>query len=227
MSDLDAIRRWLDQSKYDPSVSDFALAKFENNLRSILDVHTRRLNLAALYSRLLIEWLGSLKSGDEQAPLEDPDEDFEVVQSIQKKRLEQLRERSGKIVFGPLFTDQEEINRYLSSLFEGVDGAKAITKLRQGSQKAGTNLLQQKQPFDREELKHCVRSLLKNDLLNQEKQASLRDFLRDDTVLDDDQGCLKCAIRTHPKLDVECNKRNTCSSGSLLHGHLCRTRDLD
>ena len=185
VSKLDAIRRWVDQSKYDPSISETTLAKYEEELRSSLDVHTRKLNLSALYSRLLIEWIESPKTGDEEPPSDEMDEGFDMVQNIQKERLDQLREKFEKVVFEPLITDEKEINSYLSSLFEGVDGTKDIEQLREGIRENAKNLWEEKQPFDRNGLKRCIKSLLKNDLLNQEKQATLREFLRDDTVLDE------------------------------------------
>ena len=185
VSKLDAIRRWVDQSKYDPSIPEATLAKYEEDLRSTLDVHSRKLNLAALYSRLLIEWIESPKTGDEEAPSAEMDDGFDLVQNIQKERLDQLREKFEKVVFEPLVIDEGKINSYLSSLFEGVDGAKDIELLREGIRENAKALWEEKQPFDRDGLKKCIESLLKNDLLNQEKQATLREFLRDETVLDE------------------------------------------
>jgi hypothetical protein len=185
--ELDAIHRWLGQSKYDPSVPEAALNKFETRLRSILDVHSRKLSLADLYSRLLIEWIESPKTGDDEAPpeLDDLPEDFDVVQNIQKERLQQLRERFEKVIFEPLETDAEEIKAYLESLFDGDERAPALDKIRKRVRSKGKELLETKQPFDRDGLKSCIQSLLKNDLLNEEKATSLKEFLRDDTVLDE------------------------------------------
>lgn len=54
--DTSNVRRWVEQSQFDASVPDTMLSGFEDRLRSHLDVQTRKLDLAALYSRLLTEW---------------------------------------------------------------------------------------------------------------------------------------------------------------------------
>lgn len=64
-SDLSNIHRWLNQSLYDDSVPQSMLQDFENQLRAHLDMQTRRLDLADLYSRLLREWLNSADAGEE------------------------------------------------------------------------------------------------------------------------------------------------------------------
>ena len=57
--DLSNILRWVDQSCVDTSVSHEKLLGFEEMLRGQLNMQTRRLDLADLYSRLLREWLSS------------------------------------------------------------------------------------------------------------------------------------------------------------------------
>ncbi|KAH6692103.1 hypothetical protein BKA61DRAFT_282026 [Leptodontidium sp. MPI-SDFR-AT-0119] len=53
--DIKNARRFLEQSHFDASVPAAMLDDFEAQLRSKLDVQSRRLDLAALYSRLLTE----------------------------------------------------------------------------------------------------------------------------------------------------------------------------
>ena len=51
------VTRWLKQSHYDPTIPDRLLAEWEQLLRKKLDVQSRRLSLAELYSRLLTEFV--------------------------------------------------------------------------------------------------------------------------------------------------------------------------
>ena len=67
--DLSNIRRWLEQSRFDSTIPEAMIHQFEEQLRSQLHVQTRRLDLGALYSRLLTEWLNPTESSDEQFPL--------------------------------------------------------------------------------------------------------------------------------------------------------------
>lgn len=50
---LDNLERWLAQSKYDASIPESRLASFDHQLHAKLDVESRRLDMAHLYSRLL------------------------------------------------------------------------------------------------------------------------------------------------------------------------------
>jgi hypothetical protein len=50
---LDNIQRWLDQSRYDASIPVSKLDSFSRQLRAKLDVQSRKLDMAHLYSRLL------------------------------------------------------------------------------------------------------------------------------------------------------------------------------
>lgn len=50
---LNNLQRWLDQSRYDASIPASKLASFSRQLRGKLDIHSRKLDMAHLYSRLL------------------------------------------------------------------------------------------------------------------------------------------------------------------------------
>jgi hypothetical protein len=50
---LDNMQRWLDQSRYDASIPVSKLDSFSRQLRAKLDVQSRKLDMAHLYSRLL------------------------------------------------------------------------------------------------------------------------------------------------------------------------------
>ncbi|EEP76423.1 predicted protein [Uncinocarpus reesii 1704] len=183
--ELQNMVRWLDQSRYDPTVPESMLVSFETELRSSLDRHTRKLDLADLYSRLLIEWVSSPGSNEPEPELLEEGEAFDIVQDIQKEKLQQLRERFEKVVFEPLITDEMEIVEYLESLFAGDDRQQALKHIRSRVSDYGESLFNTNPLVTRPELKACIKSLLRNDLLNDEKSATLTEFLRDDTVLDE------------------------------------------
>lgn len=60
---LDNIQRWLDQSRYDASIPVSTLVSFNAQLGAKLDIQSRKLDTAHLYSRLLTgmssPWRGS------------------------------------------------------------------------------------------------------------------------------------------------------------------------
>ena len=91
---LQNVRRWVDQSAFDPAVPEAKLLGFEEHLRAQLAQGTLKLDLAHLYSRLWTECIQS-PTASEPPDLEksESDESFEVVEDRQKARLEQLRNK--------------------------------------------------------------------------------------------------------------------------------------
>ena len=176
------IGRWLEQSRCDPSIPSSMLEKFEEQLRSKLDVQSRKLSLAELYSRLLTEWLDSAAviAGD-SLPQEETELDgsFEV---LGKDKLQQLCDKFAAVVFTPFSTDELEIDVYLRQLFEGDIGIKALSNLRNVIKAHGNNILEDP-PFDTETLEWCIKGLLHNTLLDDEKKSTLQEFLENDIVL--------------------------------------------
>ena len=160
------------------------LDDFERELTARLDVQTRRLDLADLYSRLLREWLssGGEVISDEDLVMEESaslDGNFDVVE-IERDRLQQLREKFEAVVFTPVETDQVEIHDYLESLFDGEDGAKALERLRRDVQcTADSSSLANPAPFNDRVLTWCLKGLLANELLSDEKKSTLREFQQD------------------------------------------------
>ena len=180
--DLSNIRRWLEQSVFDSTIPETTLQQFEEQLRSQLHVQTRRLDLGALYSRLLTEWLKPAEITDDQVTLDEPealDGSFEVVE---RDRLKQLKDKFSAVVFEPLETDEVEISLHLEGLFPEDVGAKALERLRRDIERMGTYIRDNKAPFEDRTIRWCLKGLLANDLLREDKKAILQDFLRDEVA---------------------------------------------
>lgn len=180
---LPNMKRWLDQSCFDDSIPEEMLQSFDEQLRSQLHIQTRRLDLADLYSRLLREWLNTSNS-ETEVDLADEDnasldESFELVE---KDRLRSLREKFEAVVFTPLETNEVEIDNYLSKLFEGDNGAKALDRLRKQTESMGKYSFKTSEPFDETSLRWCLKGLLANDLLSDEKKTILQEFLKDEVA---------------------------------------------
>ena len=192
--------RWLKQALHDPTVTDAKLLECEKNFVSRLDQNSRKLDLAHLYSRLLTDWIKSKPESESEPELDDierseSDDSFELVQDTQKARLEQLRDKFARVVFEPLVTDEVEIDNYLSRLFEGDDGQRALEDLRCDVSSNGKMMLKAYFRIDDRSTRWCIKALLKNQLLNDEKKASLNDFLKDDAVLSEIKDVLNMRLR--------------------------------
>ncbi|KAF5672312.1 ubiquitin ligase [Fusarium heterosporum] len=174
------IKHWLSQSKYDVSVPAESMQAHEDLIRSHLEVPSRKLALGHLYARLITEWMTSVSSEPAQE-----EESFEVLDQ-QKERLQQLCDKFEQVVFEPLQTDEVEIDLYLNELFQGDRGeesAKSLKSLREAITNSCGQIFGAKAPFDSATLKWCINGLLAEDLLSDEKQAILRDFLEKPVVL--------------------------------------------
>ncbi|KAI9163662.1 putative ubiquitin-protein ligase [Paramyrothecium foliicola] len=175
------IRHWINQAKYDVSVPDELLETHEKFLRSQLEIPSRKLSLGHLYSRLMTEWMAA-SVGDATTSEVDS---FEVVDH-QHQRLKELCDKFERVVFEPLETDEVEIDLHLNELFQGdgtEESVQSLSTLRKSIGDFCQNILDSKAPFDSGTLNWCINGLLAEDLLSDEKQGILRDFLENPVVL--------------------------------------------
>jgi len=184
---LSNIRRLLDQSHFDGSIPSEMLESFEKQLRKKLENQSCKLSLANLYSQLMTEWMNPAPSDPQQpetSESEDSEDSFEILER-QKERLQELCDKFESVVFEPLETDEVEIDLYIQELFAGDEGAKALRNLREKVKNHGDYMLADKTPFDETSLTWCIKGLLAEDLLSEEKQNALRDFLENKLVLNE------------------------------------------
>ncbi|KAI0856322.1 hypothetical protein F4860DRAFT_506817 [Xylaria cubensis] len=172
---------WLQQSAYDASIPFKMLQSYEALLRSKLEVQSRKLGIGHLWSRLVTEWMNSTTPISE-AP--DADGGSDEVDR-QEKRLKELCEKFEEVVFTPLETDEARIEQYMQGLFSSDEAKKSLTSLRFQIQGHEQVLFSREEPFNREVLGWCINGLLAEDLLSDEKQVILREFLGSPVVLDE------------------------------------------
>ena len=60
---LENIKRFLYQSRHDPSVSNALLEEWQSDLQAELDIHSRKYEYASLLGRLVTEWIERTKDG--------------------------------------------------------------------------------------------------------------------------------------------------------------------
>ncbi|KAJ8115644.1 hypothetical protein OPT61_g2756 [Boeremia exigua] len=178
-TDLINVDRFLDQARFDPSVSPDVLKDWEEKLKRHVTIQATKFEYASLYGRLVTEWLSSEKQAAADGDV-DMSESFEELPSV--KKLEARREWE-KIVFEPVCIDLHALNTYLESLFT-VDKkvAVALTGLRQRVRDFEDNLTSSSQ-FNNDTLRWVLRSLQMSDLLPNEKREVLGDFLNNDVIL--------------------------------------------
>jgi hypothetical protein len=160
------------------------LQLFEEQLQGKLEIQSRKLSLADLYSRLLTEWMNppTSISNDSPIPESSSEDSFEVVER-QKQRLQELCDKFESVVFEPLDTNETEMHNFMNSLFAEPEAAKALEDLRQQIKNKSSAMLTDPTPFNEESLTRCIKGLLTEDLLSDEKQSILQEFLQNKLVL--------------------------------------------
>ncbi|GKT40467.1 uncharacterized protein ColSpa_00648 [Colletotrichum spaethianum] len=183
-NDVDNIESLLAQSKYDASVPAHMLQSSEDFLRSKLDVQSHKLSMAHLYSNLVTEWMnpGEPMESTAATALAEEESSFEFIDR-QKERLQNLCDQFENVVFTPLDTDEVEINKYLNGFFDTDDKKEVLRTVRYHMRSKSEAMLVTARPFDERTLKQCIKGLLEQDLLSDEKQGLLKEFEHNEVVL--------------------------------------------
>ncbi|KAF2018533.1 hypothetical protein BU24DRAFT_418061 [Aaosphaeria arxii CBS 175.79] len=178
-TDLSNLDRFLEQARYDPSVSPKVLADWEKCIVHYLAVQSSKYQYADLYGKLVTEWLSSEKQ-------ETSDGDVEMAESFEEipgaKKLE-ARTEWEKVVFEQAKVDTTALSSYLRDLFfSKKDVGKAIEELRKTVENFEQNSIGA-DPFNVSTLRWVIDGLQSSDLLNNEKREVLKDFLSNDIIL--------------------------------------------
>lgn len=178
--DLINLDRFLEQARFDPSVSVKVLGAWEKTLLQYLSVQSTRFQYADLYGKLIHEWLSSDKTSS-------TGDDVEMAESYEEipgaKRLA-ARTEWEKNVFAPADVNNDNLRAYLEELFitGKKDAATAIREMRKNVQAFETRLSNSSQ-FTVHTLRSTINSLQNSDLLSNEKREALKDFLSNDVIL--------------------------------------------
>ncbi|TVY84463.1 histone H3, partial [Lachnellula suecica] len=181
---LKNFERFIEQARYDPSISPKLLGDWEQSLMKRLDVQSLKYQYAALYGQLVTEWLSAeKKSAPVDISSDDPMEGFEEINSAKR---DSSREEWEKLVFEPLQTDEAAIGKYLWSLFSkggtNRQAAKGLEALRREVEAFESQLSSPNQ-FNEQVLRWTINGLLNANLLSDEKNAVLKDFLASSVIL--------------------------------------------
>ncbi|USP74526.1 uncharacterized protein yc1106_01800 [Curvularia clavata] len=178
-TDLQNLSRFVEQARFDPSVSGKILGDWEKTLLQYLSVQSTKFEFADLYGKLVTEWLSSKASPDEGEV--EMAESFEEVPGAKK-----LAHRAAweKDVFEAGEVDENVVRSYLESLFMNgeKENVEAIGNLRV-KVKDFQNSLNDPNLFDVFSLRMTIEGLRASDLLSNEKREALADFLSNNVIL--------------------------------------------
>lgn len=180
-TDLRNLSRFLDQARFDPSISPRIMQRWKSTLLDYLDVQSLRYQYADLYGKLTMEWLASSTPEVKQPQSGDLDmsDDFERVST--KARLE-AKQKWEKHVFEEAKVDSAVIQQFLNQLFAAKGAKKALDRVRQDITNV-ESMFSSPQQFNTYTLKWTIKGLLSSDLLDNEKRQVLRDFQSNEVIL--------------------------------------------
>jgi hypothetical protein len=223
-TDLKNLDRFLEQTRYDPSVSPKVLEGWEKMLHQYLSVQSAKFQYADLYGKLVTEWLSSEKKTS-------TDDDVKMTESFEElpgaKRLE-ARTEWEKAVFEPMDVDIKGLQNYLDTLFVAPrkDVANAIYKLRKKTEEFEASLSASKQ-FSVSNLRWVIEGLQISDLLSNEKREVLKDFLGNEIILGEIGDVLNMRMAALSRWTwgdhVPVEQRRKLNGGYSVHMHEDRT----
>ncbi|CAO2650340.1 Nn.00g016320.m01.CDS01 [Neocucurbitaria sp. VM-36] len=179
-TDLKNLDRFLEQARFDPSVSAKVLDDWEKTLLQYLSVQSTKYQYADLYGKLVTEWLSSEKGTPVDGNVEMT-ESFEELPGAKKLA---ARAEWEKNVFEPANVDVQALKAYLDELFitNKKDASIAIRELRNKVAEFENSLSGPSQ-FSVSTLRWVIGGLQHSDLLSNEKREALKDFLSNDVIL--------------------------------------------
>ena len=186
--DLSNLDRFLAQARYDPSVSPKILQQWQQTLFRHLEIQSLKYTYASLYGQLTTEWLSTKRtaaptSGDKDVEMDD----FEHISAGKKVETRRKWEES---VFRGTEVDQAAVTKLLHDLFEAMpDESKhlprAMKVLRDRVGEFERELTSNNNNFNRDTVGWTIQGLISSDLLDDEKRAALRDFVGNETILNE------------------------------------------
>ncbi|KAF2034986.1 hypothetical protein EK21DRAFT_85090 [Setomelanomma holmii] len=168
-TDLKNVDRFIEQARFEPSVSP-----------KYLSAQASKLQYADLYGKLVTEWLSSEKT----APADDDVEMAESYEELPGARKLAARAEWEKSVFEPADVNVSEVKAYLEQLFitDKNSAALAIKDLRNSVEEFQQNLAGPGK-FNVRTLRWVIQGLQNSDLLPNEKREVLKDFRSNDVIL--------------------------------------------
>ncbi|KAI5115889.1 hypothetical protein M0805_004500 [Coniferiporia weirii] len=183
---LEDIKRYMEQARRDPGFPRAVLYEWIGKAEAQIKHESTRYDYAQLFGNLLTDWLKESRATPSTAPSEN---DFEKVN--RKETLEQ-KEKLESLIFEAKDVDVGALEAYLRDLFSSTESKTALEDLRRKVKEYSDEL--RKKKIEAKELQQVIRSVLRTDVLSEEKQATLKEFLCNSTVVKELVGVLNMQL---------------------------------
>lgn len=185
---LDNLTRFIQQAQHDPAVTDAFIQEYESQVRNELQVQSNRYAFASLYGKLVNEWISAGKD-DENDP-----EAASTAAGREEARVQ--RATWEEYVFAAKSTDKDAINAYLNSVFKAEEEVKdRLSQLKDDLKRFQDNWSFNPH-FNPDSLATTIKGMLRSDVLTDVKRATLKDFVGNETVLEEIADVLNVRMAT-------------------------------
>jgi hypothetical protein len=180
-TDIKNLERFIEQTRFDPSVSPELLQDWEDKILRHLSAQATKLQYADLYGKLVTEWLSSEnvdKSGDGDI---DMNASFEKIPGSEKLQAQEEWER---LAFQSDTIDTSQIQACLEDWFNMSDenSTSAMEELRERVRDFESQMASPSR-FSIGTLRWSIKGLMKSDLLSDEKREVIGEFLGSEVIL--------------------------------------------
>ena len=183
------IKRFVNQFRVDPSVSQSLLKDWQAQLEHALEIEGLRYELAALFGRLVTEWIKNpnaatiTSQGTDAKDNSSDNESSASFEEVGREEMHQQRKEWESYAFTEKKTDEKAINEYLHGLFDSTLKSKKIQKTPLQVLQKTIRDFKFDMEFDTYSLQRSISGLLKSNLFSRKKREALVDLHNRPTVL--------------------------------------------
>ena len=183
------IKRFVNQSRVDPSVSQSLLKDWQAQLEHALEIEGLRYELAALFGRLVTEWIKNpnaatiTSQGTDAKDNSSDNESSASFEEVGREEMHQQRKEWESYAFTEKKTDEKAINEYLHGLFDSTLKSKKIQKTPLQVLQKTIRDFKFDMEFDTNSLQRSISGLPKSDLFSGMKRVALVHLHNRPTVL--------------------------------------------
>ncbi|EJC99769.1 uncharacterized protein FOMMEDRAFT_148609 [Fomitiporia mediterranea MF3/22] len=198
------VLRYLNQAKRDPGFPPSVVDDWTRQAEAQFGHEGTRFDFARLFGMLLNDWLNSnsrsTSSGvdsvtsEEVVTTEGRQPALGDYEKVDRKATIEQKEKLESLIFEEKKIDVVALNNYLGGLFSTKDTKEELDNLRSRIKKFASSLNTRK--ISMTELKQVIRSVLQSDVLSEKKQATLKEFLRNPTVMEELVSVLNMQLST-------------------------------
>ncbi|KLO19096.1 hypothetical protein SCHPADRAFT_912892 [Schizopora paradoxa] len=174
------IVRWLAQAKSDPGFPPSVLQNWIQKAQAEFEHEGTRYEYAHLFGNLLTDWLKSSPTSRVATDSPSGSDGFEKVG--RKETLEQ-KQKLESIIFKSKPIDVPALETYLKDLFAPEKASEALLILRARVKRFAESLRTRK--IQASDVSNVISSALATDVLSDEKQALLKQFAKNNTVVEE------------------------------------------